>query len=203
MQSIANRARINKRMLYHYFGNKHGLYAAVLDRNFEEILRPACEAGRAALVAGGPRAAIRAIVETYYTALREHPRYVRLLLWEAARQWSHANAAPHRQLTELRGIIEELLKQGIANGEFDADIPVSVSWSLVIGIPAMFFFYRPRLEHLLDDDEIRRRLLDIGERELVRFVEGGLLCRDVSQSRFDSGGEAGARDLEDPPAPAS
>lgn len=182
MQAIANRARINKRMLYHYFGSKQGLYAAVLDRNFEQILRPACDAGREALAAGGPRAAIRAIVRTYYDALRDHPRYVRLLLWEAARQWSHANAAPHHQLAELRDIIQSVLHLGIARREFDPDIPASISWSLVIGVPAMFFFYRPRLEHLLDDETVRSELLDIAWRELVRFVEGGLLPRGEAQS---------------------
>src|SRR5256886_17609985 len=33
---IARRARINKRMLYHYFGNKEGLFKAVLRRKISE-----------------------------------------------------------------------------------------------------------------------------------------------------------------------
>src|SRR5437016_5435911 len=33
---IARRARINKRMLYHYFGDKEGLFKAVLRRKISE-----------------------------------------------------------------------------------------------------------------------------------------------------------------------
>src|SRR6266540_995325 len=35
---IARRARINKRMLYHYFGNKEGLFRAILRRKLGERL---------------------------------------------------------------------------------------------------------------------------------------------------------------------
>src|SRR5437879_9196132 len=33
---IARRARINKRMRYHYFGNKEGLFREILDRKLRE-----------------------------------------------------------------------------------------------------------------------------------------------------------------------
>ena len=35
---IARRARINKRMLYHYFGNKASLFREILTRRFEDIV---------------------------------------------------------------------------------------------------------------------------------------------------------------------
>ena len=36
---IAARAGANKRMIYHYFGNKEGLFVAVLERAYETIRR--------------------------------------------------------------------------------------------------------------------------------------------------------------------
>src|SRR5882757_11434054 len=37
VDAIAQRARVNKRMIYHYFGGKDGLYLAVLEAAYEAI----------------------------------------------------------------------------------------------------------------------------------------------------------------------
>jgi AcrR family transcriptional regulator len=37
VDNIADRANINKRMLYHYFGNKQALYVAVLESSYAAI----------------------------------------------------------------------------------------------------------------------------------------------------------------------
>ena len=37
VDAIARRARANKRMIYHYFGNKAGLYLAVLEHVYEDL----------------------------------------------------------------------------------------------------------------------------------------------------------------------
>ena len=37
VDEIARRAHANKRMIYHYFGNKDGLYLAALERVYEEL----------------------------------------------------------------------------------------------------------------------------------------------------------------------
>src|SRR5688500_1512327 len=37
VDAIASRARVNKRMIYHYFGDKEGLYLAVLEATYASI----------------------------------------------------------------------------------------------------------------------------------------------------------------------
>ena len=37
VNEIARRARANKRMIYHYFGSKEGLYLAALERVYEGL----------------------------------------------------------------------------------------------------------------------------------------------------------------------
>jgi TetR/AcrR family transcriptional regulator len=39
IQEIVHNARISKPTLYHYFGNKEGLYAALLEEEFENLLK--------------------------------------------------------------------------------------------------------------------------------------------------------------------
>src|SRR4029450_5528947 len=37
VDAIARRAHANKRMIYHYFGSKNGLYLAALERVYEDL----------------------------------------------------------------------------------------------------------------------------------------------------------------------
>ncbi len=70
---IARRARINKRMLYHYFGNKEGLFKAILSRKLGERLAWAAET---------PRDPGESLVFWFGITCRD-PDWVRLLQWEA------------------------------------------------------------------------------------------------------------------------
>ncbi|MCX7065936.1 MAG: TetR/AcrR family transcriptional regulator [Proteobacteria bacterium] len=71
IDSIAAAAGVNKRMLYHYFGNKDGLFAAVLaERLGAPSKAPAPTRLEERLTAAQRRAA-------------QHPEQTRLLMWEA------------------------------------------------------------------------------------------------------------------------
>mgnify|MGYP000922532668 CR=1 FL=1 len=69
---IAERARSNKRMLYHHFGSKEGLYRAVLHQRLAE--RPAL---------GSEDVAAATRLADVFRTLRASPQYLRLLMWEA------------------------------------------------------------------------------------------------------------------------
>src|ERR1043166_6142006 len=73
---IARRARINKRMLYHYFGDKEGLFRAVLRRKIAE---------RAAWIASAPEDPVERLPYWFQLANRDRD-WVRLIEWEAL-QW--------------------------------------------------------------------------------------------------------------------
>src|SRR5690554_3639764 len=79
VDEIADGAKINKRMIYEYFGSKEELYKAVLSDVYgrlgykEQVLLAQelpCEE------------AIRRIVTLYFDFLRDNPTYVSLILWE-------------------------------------------------------------------------------------------------------------------------
>ena len=73
VDAIARRAGINKRMLYHYFGNKHGLFSAVLRHKLAQ---------RDALLAVAPEDA-RDALAYWFDAACNDPDWIRLLEWEA------------------------------------------------------------------------------------------------------------------------
>lgn len=76
---IARRAHVNKRMLYHYFGDKEALFREVLGRKIAE---------RAAWLAAAPDDP--AEILPYWFELASHdPHWIRLLQWEALQPKKH------------------------------------------------------------------------------------------------------------------
>ena len=67
---IAKRAAANKRLLYHYFGNKEALYSAVLLDAYREIREGERELHLEALA---PAEAMRTLVAFTFDHFRRHP----------------------------------------------------------------------------------------------------------------------------------
>ena len=76
---IAKRAAANKRLLYHYFGNKEALYSAVLLDAYKEIREGERELH---LVELAPAEAMRKLVGFTFDHFRRHPWFIRLLATE-------------------------------------------------------------------------------------------------------------------------
>jgi AcrR family transcriptional regulator len=76
---IAKRAAANKRLLYHYFGNKEALYSAVLLDAYREIREGERELHLEALA---PTEAMRTLVGFTFDHFRRHPWFIRLLATE-------------------------------------------------------------------------------------------------------------------------
>jgi AcrR family transcriptional regulator len=73
VDAVARRARVNKRMLYHYFGDKEGL--------FHEILRGKI-VRNLALAAAAPDDPAESLPQWFEAACAD-PTWIRLLTWEA------------------------------------------------------------------------------------------------------------------------
>lgn len=73
---IAKRAGANQRMVYHYFGNKQGLYEAVflhLDQDMMRRLGPVLDE-----IGKEPVGATAEAVRRFFDLIRQHPEYSRL-----------------------------------------------------------------------------------------------------------------------------
>lgn len=113
VDAIARRARINKRMLYHYFGDKKGLFREVLRRKMAE---------RAAWVTSAPEDPADSLLYWFRIACRDH-QWVRLLEWEAL-QWGERKVIDetHRQENMARAIqrLQQQQAKGLVSGEYDS-----------------------------------------------------------------------------------
>ena len=144
VDAIVARCGSNVRMIYYYFGNKAGLYAAVLEQTYGDMRR---QEQTLALDAQDPVAAMRTLCGFVFDYHEAHPRYSRLVSIE--------NIHEARHLARLEGIqalnrpilsaLEGILSRGRAAGLFRAD---ATAWDVHL-LMTSFCFFRVANRHTL------------------------------------------------------
>jgi TetR/AcrR family transcriptional regulator len=137
VDAIAARARTNKRMLYHYFGDKEALYLAVLEATYASI-RTAEK--KLDLTHRDPEDGMRELALFTWHYFLDHPEFLSLLVTENLHEARYLKRSEKitTMHSHLIGELSDVLKRGEAAGVFRAGIdPVSV----YLTIAALGFFY--------------------------------------------------------------
>ncbi|WP_368911046.1 TetR family transcriptional regulator [Taklimakanibacter deserti] len=137
VDDIAQRAKINKQLVYHYFGSKDGLYTAVLEQIYREIREREQELHLASFPA---EEAMRRLVEFSFDYLAQNPEFVALIADENAHDGRHLQGAS--QVEEMNrpiiDLLRETLERGTREGVFRRGLdPLHI----YLSIAGMAFFY--------------------------------------------------------------
>ena len=137
VDSIARTAGVNKRMLYHYFGNKEALFLAVLERAYEKI-RGQESALRLENVA--PVEAMRRLVRFTFNYFVENQYFVALLNSENLHKARHIRRSPRVTSinSPLIGALDRILQRGRREGVFRGGVD---PLQLYISIAGVAYFY--------------------------------------------------------------
>ena len=137
MDRIAERAGLNKRLIYYYFEDKETLFQAVLEQAYRDIREQELTLH---LLDLEPAAAVRRLVEFTWNYYLEHPEFLTLLNSANLHKARHLEGSQRaRQLNSpLIALLAEILERGRREGSFRGGVdPVQ----LYVSIAALSYFY--------------------------------------------------------------
>lgn len=170
---IAASAGANKRMIYHYFGNKEALFRHVLEAAYERIRT---HEQTLELDHLDPVAAVRTLVDFTFGYFIENPEFIRLLNNENLYDATHTQSSeriPKMHFT-LVSLIDDVLKRGAADGVFRSGVdPVQ----FYISIASLGYFYLSNastLQVIFSRDLRKKPSLDERQRHIEDVILGYL-----------------------------
>lgn len=169
VDAIAERAGINKRMLYHYFGDKEQLYLAVLEEAYVSIRTAEKSLNLSDLE---PEQGIAELAMFTWGYFLEHPEFLSLLGTENLHR-----ARWLRQSTRLKELhssfidkLSDLLRRGKKEGLFRPDVD---PLNLYLTIAALGYFYLSNqytLSTIFGRDLMDKGNLDVWKRHIVHVT---------------------------------
>jgi len=159
IEAIAERAGVNKRLIYYYFEGKDGLFLAVLERTYADIR----EAERALhLEAADPLRAIESLVVFTWRHYLAHPEFLALLNSENMLSAGHLKRSPRiRQMNSplIEGLAR-VLKRGERSGELRGGIDAMQLYISIAGLAYFYLSNKHTLGTIFGRDMMREDALD-------------------------------------------
>jgi AcrR family transcriptional regulator len=134
---IAAKAKANKRMIYHYFGSKEGLFQTVLEAAYIDIRTAEQKLNLDHLA---PREALERLVRFTWDYYLRNPEFITLVNSENLHRAKHLKRSEVVKLYSRRFVtmVKTILDRGVEAGQFRAGVdPVQLN----ITIAAIGYYY--------------------------------------------------------------
>ena len=137
VDEIAHRAGVNKQLVYHYFGNKDGLYLKVLEQTYEAMIQAKTSLKLSELP---PFEAIERLVAFTYDYIAKHREFVALLNDENIHLGRHISQSEtvYPKHADMIRMLDDILRRGEKDSSLRPGIdPVQ----FYITLSGMCYFY--------------------------------------------------------------
>ena len=134
---IAEKAKANKRMIYHYFGSKEGLFQTVLENAYVDIRTAEQKLNLDHLE---PREALERLVRFTWAYYLRNPEFITLVNSENLHRAKHLKKSEVVKVYSRKfvSMMDDILSRGVAAGVFRAGIdPVQLN----ITVAAIGYYY--------------------------------------------------------------
>ena len=166
VEQIAQRAGVNKQLLFYYYHSKRGLFQAVLTESATEL--EGALAGLA-LPAGGPLERLRLTLQAQFEFLARHPEIVALL-----GQGTRSGAAFAPAINRLVVLLAEGQGLGQVRDDLDPHLAAAQALILMVGYLSMEAVVAASARPLgADEPALRERWREAA----VELVVGGVSAR--------------------------
>ena len=122
VDQIVAAARVNKRMVYHYFGSKEAIYRAALVNVYNRIVAAEFHATENK---ASPHEKLARLIRSYFDFLDKNPEFTRLIQWENSERGRHIAKQKHLLSKDpFLDRFRQIIKEGISSGQFRRDLNV-------------------------------------------------------------------------------
>ncbi|MHA7774703.1 TetR/AcrR family transcriptional regulator [Roseibium sp. M-1] len=173
VDEIADKAGLNKKMIYHYFGSKEGLYIAVLENAYHGIRHMEEEMS---LLDLEPVDAIEKFIEATWQYFIEHPSFLALINQEnlMKARYLQKSSLVRRETGQLFKTMDTILKRGAAQGIFRNDVDVVQLNHAIAGMGYYYLNNRFTNTVIYNYDHMKPEALDARRRLMKEMVLGYL-----------------------------
>lgn len=172
--AIAREAGVNKALLYYYFKDKETLYGAVLDSAFAGLKAAVFQALDSGLPPGEK---ILAYAGAYFDFIASNQLYPRLMQREMMRaregQSVHIEKLIKGYIQPVFVKVSEIIRQGIANGEFRTVDPVQFVPSIV-AIIVFYFSSAPTMQKIVGFNPLAPERIAERRAAVLDFISAAL-----------------------------
>lgn len=140
VDQIVAAAKVNKRMVYHYFGSKEAIYRAALVEVYnriEEVEFGAVES------ADSPTEKLKHLLDSYFQFLDRNPEFTQMVQWENIERGRHIAKTNHLLSKDpFLGRFRDIVERGVKNGEFRKNL--NIRHLLIHFIGSCFIYHSNR-----------------------------------------------------------
>src|SRR5579871_624831 len=172
--AIANEAGVNKALLYYYFKDKETLYGSVLNEAFAGLKEAVFKVLDSELPA---REKIMAYAGAYFDFIASNQLYPRLMQREMMRaregQSVHIDKIIKNYIQPIFVRVSEVMKEGIAKGDFRPVNPVHFVPSMVAMI-VFYFSSAPMMQKIVGFNPLTPERIAERRAAVLDFISAGL-----------------------------
>lgn len=182
MEEIAQAAGCNKALLFHYFGDKLGLYHALMARTkaalFEQFGAALAEAFSTEEPVTGPRLAklLTTVVATLFDVYLRQPEIARVMAWEAAEGWQTFSACAPARSEPWPRQVAQAIEVAKRNGVVRPDIDPYILFTTVMSLPLIHLISLPRYTAMFPERDFQSHTSIAHARDqITRMLTDGIL----------------------------
>lgn len=149
IRDLTQTAGVNSALISYHFGGKEGLYAAVLEKQFSligQLLESVDD------LQASPTEKIIKYAQSVAGVHAKMPFLTKFLIGEIINPSSFFEPFIQKYIQRIYHFLTEMLREGIACGEFRQDMDVNAAALALAGMMNFYFITRPISRHFIPDD---------------------------------------------------